>query len=187
MNRTSAMLTLMIPAAPRPCMSARGHERREARRKRAGERGEREERKPRPIYAAVAERVAKRRQRQERDGDRKLESGDDPDGSRGRDREVARHDRQRHVDDRPVEDRHRGRHAQRHERKQALGIGEAVRDLGGLGRDMGSQRLKRTAAPAHTMFSRLARARRRMSGSNHRVERRGGEALQRGLREAAPA
>ena len=56
---------------------AREGEHGECRRKRAGERSDREERKPPPIDAPVAQHIAERRERKERDGDRELEGVDD--------------------------------------------------------------------------------------------------------------
>ena len=105
---------------------AREGEHGECRRERAGERGDSEEGKPPPIDAPVAQHVAKRRQRQKRDGDGKLKRVDDPDRVLRRDGELARHGRQRHGDDGPVEHRHGDRHGEGREREQALRIGEAI-------------------------------------------------------------
>ena len=118
------------PGGAEALNQARERQHGEARRERAGERGDGEDGEPPPIDAPVAEHVAERSQRQQRNGDRELEGVDDPCGAFRRDGELARHRRQRHGDDVAVEHRHGDRHAEGRERKEALRIVEAVVDLG---------------------------------------------------------
>ncbi len=91
---------------------ARKDEHAECRRERAGERSDGEEGKPPPVHAPVAEHVAERRERQQRYGDRELESVNDPDRALRSDSELARHRRQRDRDDGSVEHRHGDRHGE---------------------------------------------------------------------------
>jgi hypothetical protein len=111
-------------------------------RDRTGERGKGEQREPGPVDPAIANRVAERRQRQQRYCDCELKGVNDPDRILRRNRQFARHSWQCNIDDVPVQHGHRYRHGEGRKRQQALRVGEAVRDLSELGDRHDSPRRK---------------------------------------------
>ena len=119
------------PGRAQPLDQTREGQHGECRRERAGEGGGGEDGEPPPVDAPIAEHVAERRERQQRDGDGELEGVDDPDSVLRRDGELSRHRRQRNRYDIAVEHRHGERHGQGRECQQALRIVEAVVGLAG--------------------------------------------------------
>ena len=88
MKRTSALLTLMSPAAPKPLRDAGNRQLGQRMRHRAGQRRDGEQRDPDPIDPAVADNLAQCGQRQQRDRDGELIGVDHPDRLRRRHVEI---------------------------------------------------------------------------------------------------
>ncbi len=120
--RTSAVLTLMMPAAPKPWITRATASAVSEPGQRAAERRNGEQRQPGHIHAPVADPVAERGERQQRDGDGELIRVDDPDRVGGTRVQVAGDGGKRDVGDGAVE--HGERDAERDDQNGPIALGK---------------------------------------------------------------